>query len=68
VTAGPYQTEATTAQLRASAQLPLSAVSASGQRLPPGSAVVLMMENHSYDNYLGLLVGRGAGAGAPRDR
>ena len=30
--------------------------------------VVLMKENHSYDNYLGLLAGRRAGAGAPRDR
>src|ERR1700685_733506 len=36
---------------------------------PPGSdrlpqlehIVVLMMENHSYDNYLGLLTGRGDG-------
>jgi phospholipase C len=37
--------------------------------LPPGTdllpqirhIVVLMMENHSYDNYLGMLAGRGAG-------
>jgi len=46
--------------------------------LPPGTdllpqirhIVVLMMENHSYDNYLGMLAGRGEGlaqgpAGAP---
>src|ERR1700677_1591190 len=46
--------------------------------LPPGTdllpqikhIVVLMMENHSYDNYLGLLAGRGDGlpvdaSGAP---
>src|ERR1041385_3618664 len=46
--------------------------------LPPGTdllpeikhIVVLMMENHSYDNYLGMLAGRGDGlpvdaAGAP---
>ena len=44
-----------------------------GQRprpdLPPGTdllpqikhIVVLMMENHSYDNYLGMLAGRGEG-------
>ena len=39
--------------------------------LPPGSdlipkikhIVVLMMENHSYDNYLGMLAGRGEGFG-----
>ena len=49
-----------------------------GQRprpdLPPGTdlvpqikhIVVLMMENHSYDNYLGALSGRGDGFG-PRD-
>jgi len=37
--------------------------------LPPGSdlipkikhIVVLMMENHSYDNYLGMMTGRGDG-------
>src|SRR5580704_11642743 len=37
--------------------------------LPPGTdllpqikhIVVLMMENHSYDNYLGMLTGRGEG-------
>ena len=37
--------------------------------LPPGTdllpqirhIVVLMMENHSYDNYLGMLAGRGEG-------
>ena len=37
--------------------------------LPPGTdlipkikhIVVLMMENHSYDNYLGMLAGRGDG-------
>ena len=49
--------------------------------LPPGEdlipkikhIVVLMMENHSYDNYLGMLAGRGDGlpadaAGAPAHR
>jgi phospholipase C len=33
-----------------------------GDRLPHiGHIVILMMENHSYDNYFGLLTGRGEG-------
>ena len=33
-----------------------------GDRLPQiGHIVILMMENHSYDNYFGLLTGRGDG-------
>ena len=44
--------------------------------LPPGSdlipeikhIVVLMMENHSYDNYLGMLAGRGEGLPLGPDR
>jgi phospholipase C len=52
-------------RLRASAEpgpLPRSTVPAGTDLLPQiRHVVVLMMENHSYDNYLGMLRGRGEG-------
>jgi phospholipase C len=52
-----------------SAQASVSAEAAGPGELPPGTdtlpqikhIVILMMENHSYDNYLGMLAGRGSG-------
>jgi phospholipase C len=48
-------------------QRPLSGLPAGTDLLPQiKHIVVLMMENHSYDNYLGMLTGRGEGM--PLDR
>ena len=48
--------------------LPNPAISAATDTLPQiEHVVVLMMENHSYDNFLGML-GRGAGQAASRGR
>ena len=49
-------------------QRPRSSLPAGTDLLPQiKHIVVLMMENHSYDNYLGMLAGRGEGLSLDRD-
>jgi phospholipase C len=46
-----------------SSDRPDPAAGMGGDRLPQiGHIVILMMENHSYDNYFGLLTGMARGA------